>query len=222
MKKIIIFLFIIFLCANTYSQVKAEKVELMELVGDLFITKKTDNNIKQVWWLPIEYWNIALNDSKYSNQAIQEEINRILKDYVIFVVTNVDINLYGAFKSKEVEIALMGIDNKVYKPLERDDINKEVFSLLDILKPTIINMLGQLGEHMNFYVFKNLDEKDNLIAGPLQKGQIAIDVNNVDFTFRLPLSSMVEKKSCPVNNELLNGNWEYCPWHGKKLIEKTK
>ncbi len=25
------------------------------------------------------------------------------------------------------------------------------------------------------------------------------------------------KKICPEEVEALNGNWEFCPWHGKKL-----
>jgi len=32
---------------------------------------------------------------------------------------------------------------------------------------------------------------------------------------------MVGKKTCPEDQEQLNGNWEYCPWHGVELIYKN-
>jgi hypothetical protein len=220
MKYFLFLLVILFTCNKTFSQVKAEKIELIEMINDLFVTKKNESNIKQVWWIPQEYWEVSLNDSKYSNQALQDEIKGILKNYIIVIATDVDIKPYGSLKGNEITISLTGTDNQTYSPIEKDKSSEEVFSLLDVLKPTMKNMLGQFGEKMNYFVFKKRNAKNNIIAGPLQRGQMAININNEDFIFRLPLGSMVEKKICPIDDELLNGNWEYCPWHGKKLIEK--
>ena len=87
----------------------------------------------------------------------------------------------------------------------------------------MVQMLGQFGQQMEFHVFPEKAQDGSLIAAPLSRGEFTVVFNeNEDFKFKLPLSSMVEKKACPEDGELLNGNWEYCPWHGKKLKIQTK
>ncbi|MCB0452851.1 MAG: hypothetical protein KDC94_08145 [Aequorivita sp.] len=220
MKRFLSIFFLLMFSSQYYAQVKTDKIDLIELVNDLIITKKTNDNLKQVWWIPEEYWDVALNDSKYSNVEIQNEIKNILKDYIVVSVVDVDIKLYGGLKSNDIVISLSNINGEKFAPMEQDEGNEELFTLLEMIKPTMKNMLGQFGEKMNFYVFKNIDDDGNLIAGPYQKGEITININKEDFNYKLPLGSLVEKKTCPFDNELMNGNWDYCPWHGKQLIEK--
>ncbi len=82
-------------------------------------------------------------------------------------------------------------------------------------------MAGQLGEQMIFYVFKNELEDGTTAISPYHKGKLYVKVNDEDFIYRLPIQAMVEKKICPEDGEYLNGNWEYCPWHGSKLLVKN-
>ena len=73
---------------------------------------------------------------------------------------------------------------------------------------------------MVFYVFKNELEDGSTAISPFNTEKLLVKVNDEDFIYRLPLASMVEKKVCPEDQELLNGNWVYCPWHGTKLEEQ--
>ncbi len=197
MKKILItFLLLLFTCPF-FAQIKAEKVDLIEMVKELIITKKTDTNIKQVWWIPIEYWDVALNDSKYSNQEIQNQLKEILTDYTIVSVVDVEIMLFGGLKSNDITISFSNINGDVLLPLENNEKNENIFQVLEVIKPTMKNMLGQFGEKMNFYVFNNTDAQGNKLTGPYQKGEITIRVNNEDFNYKLPLGSLVEKKILP-------------------------
>lgn len=204
---------------HSYGQVKSEKVDLMEMVQDLLITKKTNENMTQVLWLPLEYWELALADIQYADEGTKQEILRIFNDYTIFSVVNVSVTSQGFVENPSV-ISFTGTDNETYKPIKAEDLPNDVNYLLEGIRPLLANMLGQFGEKMQLNIFKNTNSKGNPIAGTLQKGQITVAVNDEEFVYRLPLSAMVAKKTCPKDNELLNGNWEYCPWHGKKLIEK--
>ncbi len=204
---------------NSYGQVKSEKVDLMEMVQDLLITKKANENTTQVLWLPLEYWEVALAEAQNSDEETKQKIMTIFNDYTILSVVNVSVIPQG-FKGIPSVITFTGTDNQTYKPINAEDLPDDVTSLLEGIRPILANMLGQFGKEMQLNVFKKTNSEGTLIAGPLQKGQISVDVNGKEFVYRLPISAMVARKICPKDNELLNGNWEYCPWHGKKLIEK--
>ncbi|WP_310994358.1 hypothetical protein [Aequorivita marina] len=214
-------LLILFFSSQIFAQVKTTQVDFMELVNELIITKKNDSNLKQVWWIPNEYWDAALNDTKYSNQEMQQQLTAVLANYTIVSVVDINMTLYAGMRSNEIEVSLTNVAGKTVTPIKQEG-NEEVFELLEMIKPTMKSMLGQFGEKMNFFAFKNIDKHGNLIAGPYQKGELKIHVNNEDFIYKLPLAALVQKKICPTDNEMLNGNWDYCPWHGKKLINKTK
>lgn len=218
MARLLIFLCIISLTIHSHGQVKSEKVDLMEMVQDLLITKKTNENITQVLWLPLEYWEIALAETQLGDEETKQKIMTIFNDYTIFSIVNVNV-IPGGFKGIPSVIKFTGTDNQTYEPIKAEDLPEDVSSLLEGIQPLLANMLGQFGKEMQLNVFKKTNSEETLIAGPLQKGQILVNVNDREFVYRLPLSSMVAKKICPKDNELLNGNWDYCPWHGKKLKE---
>ena len=56
------------------AQKKAEKIELIDMAKDLIITKKSQENIKQVWWIPNEYWRIALTDTPNIPASVIDEM----------------------------------------------------------------------------------------------------------------------------------------------------
>ena len=216
--RFLIFFLISLFTIHSYSQAKFEKVDLMEMVQDLLITKKNNENLSQVLWLPIEYWEVALAESKLGDEETKQKIISTFNDYTIFSVVNVNV-IHGEFKGIASVVTFKGTDNQIYTPIKAEDIPEDVSSLLEGIRPILTNMLGQYGKEMQLNVFKKTNSEGNLIAGPLQKGQISLNVNDQEFVYRLPLSAMVTKKICPKDGEILNGNWDYCPWHGKKLIE---
>jgi hypothetical protein len=56
----------------------------------------------------------------------------------------------------------------------------------------------------------------NLIDAKLQ-GQFKVLHSNSDFLWKLPLSTLMPPKFCPVDKEKMKGTWSYCPIHGQKL-----
>jgi hypothetical protein len=219
-KHIVAVIVFIFSITTLTAQQKAEKVEIIDMVKDLVLTKKVESNIKQVWWLPSEYWSFALADNPSIREEAIRDIESKLKGYSLFSVVNSDISPFEGFIIKDAVVTIVNND-AILKPIPDEDIPADIKELINLLRPTLAGMVGQLGEQMIFYVFKNDLEDGTTAISPYNTGKLDVKVNGTGFIYRLPLQSMVEKKTCPKDQEQLNGNWEYCPWHGTKLIYKN-
>ncbi len=183
----------------------------MELGRELIKLKKEGNIYRQVWWLPSIYWKIALSETDYFKDETINEIITLIDKYNIFIVVNAEMGIDG-IKKKDIKTVKITIKGKKYNSLK--DIPDELTVLINALKPTLSNILGEFGKTIEVFVFDNTN-KNKLFAD--KKGEFTIKVNQTKFRFALPLSSLVKKKKCPVDNELLSGNWKFCPWHGTKL-----
>jgi hypothetical protein len=173
-----------------------------------------------VWWLPSEYWRFALADTPNIGEEVILDIESKLKGYSLFSVVNSDINPFDGFKIKDAVVTIVN-NNAILTPIPDEEVPADIKELINLLRPTLASMVGQLGEQMIFYVFKNDLEDGTTAISPYNTGKLDVKVNGTGFIYRLPLQSMVEKKTCLEDQEQLNGNWEYCPWHGTKLIYRN-
>ena len=51
----------------------------------------------------------------------------------------------------------------------------------------------------------------------MSRGNFKVDIANESFVWKLPLVSLMEEKICPVDQQKMEGNWIFCPFHGEKL-----
>lgn len=93
------------------------------------------------------------------------------------------------------------------------------------MKPMLKNMMGSMGEGLQFLLFPSADSTGKVFADPHKSSEIYLDVSDImgtassTYTWRLPLSSLSQAKYCPVGKERVEANWKFCPWHGVKLTE---
>ena len=217
MKYILTFI-LISLTITAIGQKKAEKIDATKFLSEIIQTKKNGDNMKQVLLMPKEYWRASLQDSQFANEGVINEIETILKDYVIVACTDLDISPFGGFNEKEISIEVLASDQSKISPTPESELSTEVGNILGILKPAMSQMLGQLGQHLKFFIFKN---DQHQILNSYEKGKLNFLLNGETFTFRTPFNALVESKICPQDQEKLNGNWDYCPWHGVPLTYKN-
>jgi len=224
LKKVVLLLClfsITFSFAQEDKIVPAKKVNITEMVKDVQIIRKDKDNFKMVWWIPLEYWQVSMEGS--SMAGFTDQLLEVFQGYTLVCTINTDISPFGGLKGLPSKIQIKDKKGNIYDPINQEDIPDEYKSMLGTMKPAMSQVLGQFGKQMEFHVFPERAKSGSLIAPPLGKGQFTVLFNeDEEFKFKLPLSSLVEKKVCPTDKELLNGNWEYCPWHGKKLEIQTK
>lgn len=209
--------FILFVYQISFAQ--QHNVDIVDFIKEIQIIKKVDSNMKMVWWIPTEYWNISTKGSPLATKEALEEIENAIGDYTIFAALDGDIGVGRINYKDTVKIKIVVPNNEEFLPMENDEISKETKNILRTLKPVFVNMIGDMGRNLNFYVFQNMDSAGNRILTPQNNGSFTVKLNDEDFQWILPLDSFVPKKKCPIDKKEMSGSWNYCPWHGEILIE---
>ncbi|AXG70995.1 hypothetical protein KORDIASMS9_03250 [Kordia sp. SMS9] len=217
-------------CAITFSfaqekvQLKPiDQVDVSQLTKDIQIVKKDKDNFKMVWWIPTEYWKVVMNGSNIVRAEDVDVLTESLDEYILIGSLHAELTQFGDFKPKYQILQLQDSQGNIYKELKKSEISSEYMEMLSSLKPSMTQTLGNFGKQLEFHVFEKTGKDGKLLAPINDYGVLTVLLNgNTSFKFKLPLASMVEEKVCPTDDELLNGNWKFCPWHGKKLKLQTK
>jgi len=214
---------LILLCFSTISiaQLPNDQVDIGQLMGELVTSKKNGDNLKQVMLFPPDYWAIALSESSFAGPDVIDELHKIFDGYLLVGTLDANMNVVGNFIGNEIAIQLIDSKGKVHNHIPEDKLNPDLKTMLEVFKPTMAGMLGKMGEQLQFFIFNNFDADGDKVLSPREKGNFTVVVNETKFTYRTPLGSMVEKKICPTTGIELNGNWDFCPWHGTKLDNKN-
>ena len=205
----------------TFGQVETE-VSITELIKEIQQWNKKDNKMSLAWWIPNEYWRIALKDNKQIPEEAIDQIENVLEDYIMIWACDLTINSDGTMKYTTEEeinksITVLDNNNKKYFPLEKNEIDGEALAIAENMKPVFSQTLGQMGRGIQFYFFKVIDQSEKKLIDPKLPGQFKVSHSDSDFLWKLPLSTLTPPKFCPVDKEKMKGTWSYCPIHGQKL-----
>lgn len=207
------------------AQIPQGVINLDALTDETQKTLPDADRITLVWWIPEEYWRTALGQDPTGSKAQTEEFLKTVRPYVIMAVVDGKIGSFGGvtYKSEEVirsTIQVMDSQGAVYRPLTNDKIDPDTRNILAAMKPLLGNTIGKLGENMHFVVFPAKDAAGRRIADPYKEGTLSLKLGSDLYKWRLPLGSLIPAKTCPVDGEMMNGSWKFCPWHGDKLVSK--
>jgi len=220
MKNLLLLTFLLF-GLNVFSQ--DANPDYNKFIKETQISNTTDGVVQVIWWIPIEFWDIALHRNKDITEEQIENLTSVLEQYSIFAVVKGNIGDFGdinflPFEVFENQVTAVGTDGKSHDPISFDELNVSTQSILSMLKPILKGAIGQMGENMHFFVFEDLGKKKkHRNFDPNAEGEVKLVVLENDFSWTTPLSSLLPPKSCPVDGEELSGSWNYCPIHGNEL-----
>ena len=199
------------------------KVSINKLTEETQQLSEAPDNLKLVWWIPIEFWETVLQENKTMTDDQVNEILQVFQQYTLLATLNGTINDFGdiTYVTREKNFKTLEIvdtHNKSFFPLKEDTIDKKTLDVILFMKPVLANMLGKVGENMHFFLFQKKDNPLERIINPKKEGRFSVKFDGEEFHWQLPLPSLVKPKKCPVDNKLMNGTWKYCPHHGKELV----
>ncbi|MBN1913674.1 MAG: zinc ribbon domain-containing protein [Candidatus Omnitrophica bacterium] len=177
-----------------------------------------------VWWIPQEYWKISLAQNPQVSAQQKEEFTEVFKPYLLFVVVDGKVSTMGMinYKSEEEVRGLIKLEDKdgnIYQPLKENEINQDTKSFLMMMKPMWVNALGAMGQNMHFFLFTNKNKEGGRFCEASEEGRFSVLLGDRRFDWKLPLSSLIAPKICPICGAKLNGSYKFCPWDGTKLEE---
>ena len=214
MKKIL-FLLTFFAGLQISAQQKSTSEKMLE---EIQYTRQSQGNLKLVWWIPADYWELAIGENGGATPEQIAYIKDLLEEYTIIIAGDYTINGTD-FKVNKLNngVTLYGLQGEKVPLLKDSQIDAKVAIIInEVLKPLFTEMAGKMGSGMSFFVYNN--KKDGkIMIDPRKAGEFKVEVNKDVFTWQLPLVSLLSDKTCPVNQEKLPGNYVYCPIHGNKL-----
>ena len=206
---------------SAYSQ--PIESDYKQFIKESQITDTRDGKMDIVWWIPTEFWEIALR----RNQDVSEEqitsLIELLKPYTMFAIVKGEMGEFGdysfiPYEDFEGKVKAVGANGKSLKPLSFEDLPVSVQTILSMIKPILKSALGNMGENMHFFVFEDKVKKGKRNFDPHLEETIVLNVLDSEYSWEAPFLSLMPPKTCPVDGEQLSGGWNYCPIHGNELV----
>lgn len=212
---------LLLLCCGilSFSQVKTQTDRMIEEIQQV---KQNQTDMKLVWWIPTEYWEVALQENGSITQQQLEYLKELLNDYTIVAAGDYNLDsesgvINFSVNDSSKKVVFYGLQDQKVTPLKESEIDDKVLIIVNqTLKPLFAQMLGKMGSGVNFFIYNNL-ENGKRIIDPNLPGSFKVDLNGEIFQWKLPLVSLMKEKTCPVDQQKMSGNWIFCPFHGNKL-----
>ncbi len=214
--------------AIEYKLRPAGEIDLDALIGDTQQSVSDPNKLSLVWWMPIEFWQASFAQDNTITAEYAAELSGILRPYLIVAVVDSKISPFGNPRYTPEPMIRRSLSiktsaGKVLKPMKDVDVDPDVRSLLNTMKPVFAQLLGGLGQNMHFYVFENEAAGGRLHVTPSQSGSFKLNMVGARYEFKTPLHSVLVPKHCPHCKRELSGAYKFCPYDANKLsFDKPK
>ncbi len=210
------------LCAATLTFAQTKQIDLSEFMKQTQKWHKEGEEMKMAWWIPTDYWRIALEGNKDVPAEVVSQLENVFDEYVLIFAASINIGSSGVITGVEEEVlakSLVVVDQngKKHSPLKRSEINSDALQIEANMKPMFAQSMGQMGQAMHLFFFKiqGADQK-NLIAAS-KEGGFTVQHSSSEFKWVLPLPILMPDKFCPTDKAIMRGDWTFCPYHGVKL-----
>jgi len=212
------------LCGCLSLLFQAHAVDIQELVEDTQQVNQSNDAVSMVWWIPTEFWIENFKQDPTITEQQGEAFVATLVDYTVFAVVNAKAGTFGGLTPKtkmEIEENSQLKVNGVTLPLlSEGEISSDAANFFVMMKPLMGQMLGQFGQGMEFLVYSDKNARGERILDPSKSGEFVYSLFGDEFSWRLPLGSMLPPRFDRETGEKFPGNYKYNPYTGDELITK--
>ncbi len=210
--------------AETAPVPEAATVDQGALIRDLTLTRNVDGKLTISMWMPDEFWRIALKSSgRMTDKGISDYI-AMMHPYTFIAVMDAQRGItnfrYTDADTLINESTIEDSRGSTYRPLAPDSVSEDIRNLIQTLRPLLTNMMGVMGQHMEFFVFPSVDDGGHLIADPMSDGFLTLHVGDAAMRYRLPIGSMLPPAFDQKTGESFPGSYHFNPYTGGKLVQR--
>ena len=186
--------------------------QLGPVIQELSQVADTGPGLRMAIWLPVEAWIAIVMSAGHPERQVRQTLAP-LEPYNI--LAGVDLpegpKKPGSGRAIVAEnLTLVDPAGEAHPPIPDAELPPLVGKLFNHLAPLLSSGLGNLGKSYHLIAFPRTFD-------PLEPGRVSVRFFDSEFSWRLPVGALSAPRRCPVDNEQLDGAWNYCPWHGVQL-----
>ena len=202
----------------------ADAVDYGALIRDLTLTHNAGGRMTMAMWMPDDFWRAALQSGGHmSDKGISDYI-AVIHPYTLVAILDAEKGIasfrYADMDTLTNEVTIEDSHGVKYGPLPPNLVAEDVRNLIQVMRPLLTNMMGNMGQHMEFLVFPSMDNAKHLIADPKSEGSLTIHLGDLPLRYRLPLASMLPAAMDTKTGEAFPGNFHFNPYTGDKLVSR--
>jgi hypothetical protein len=183
---------------------------------------QTERGLTNVTWYAPEVMVSGLAQQEMLTPKGVAEVKEAFRPYLLITVSQVGLKSgveleYASAEEIRKIVRVRDRYGVVYEPIPPGEGGPfaEVYSAMweKALKP----QYGPAGEGTHLFIFNAYDDEGRMIADALEQGYFTVLVGDLEFTWELPLRSLLPPKPCPACGRELSGAFNYCPYDGTEL-----
>lgn len=198
------------------------EVKIDQFLRETQKTSPSTDTVDLVWWIPPQFWASVLADNADVPDKTRAEIEEIFAQYTVVAAVKGSIGNFGVDKfvsddEMRAQLRLVDPHGTSYAPIAADKLDSRLVVMVQILKPLMANVVGQMGTNLNFYAFPAKTQDGRPVADPFGAGKLTIKLGSEEYAFRLPLGSLLPPRHDPASGEVFPGSYRYNPYTGAAL-----
>lgn len=199
-----------------------ERVKVNELTQDLQRSSQAADSLDLVWWIPAEFWDVVMTGEKEMGEKTRGEFGDLFRSHTIIAAVKGKIGSFGVtdFESESdlrAKLRVRDATGKSYEPIAADKVDRRLTMLIQVMRPMFKNLLGEMGDNMQFYVFPGQDANGQRLANPVGSGSFNVSLGDESYSYRLPLGSLLVPRRDPSTGEVFPGSYRFNPYTGTEL-----
>ncbi|GAB3358311.1 hypothetical protein [Lysobacter tyrosinilyticus] len=210
------------LAADNATALPPESVKVNELTQDLQRSSQNSESLDLVWWIPAEFWDVVMADEKETGEKTRREFGDLFRSYTIVAAVKGKIGSFGVsdFESESdlrAKLRILDASGKSHEPIAAAKVDRRLTMLIQVMRPMFKNLLGEMGDNMQFYVFPGKGSDGKRLADPLSNGTFRVNLGDESYSYRLPLGSLLVPRRDPSTGEVFPGSYRFNPYTGTEL-----
>lgn len=198
------------------------EIKIDQLLQETQKTSPSTDTVDLVWWIPPQFWASVLADSADVPEKTRLEIEDIFAQYTVVAavkgsIGNLGVDKFVSDDEMRAQLRLVDPYGTSHAPLAADELDSRLTAMVQVLKPLMANVVGQMGTNLNFYAFPAKTQDGRPVADPLGAGKLTVKLGADEYAFRLPLGSLLPPRHDPASGEVFPGSYHYNPYTGAAL-----
>jgi hypothetical protein len=191
---------------------------------DLTLTRSEAGRLTMTMWLPEEFWRSQLKHRGAMTDRGIDEYLAIVHPYTMIAVLDGQMAItsyhYTDAETLANEVTIEDSRAERHGPLPLESVSEDVRNMVQMFRPLLANMMGTMGQHMEFLVFPSLDKAGRPLADAKSNGAMIVHVGDVSLRYRLPLGSLLVPSLDRKTGESFPGSYRFNPFTGDKLVPR--